>query len=255
MIILLEYILLKIIMSNKEIKLVLDPHADPNNTHEAVQTEIEALNGRKVDFSVVLGDITQADADAIVIPANPAFIHVKEGVQEAVEDAAGIGVFYEARRNAQDYLFNIGGVPFRDTGKIATPLGHTIVTGPGRLRRPKAIIHVNTLNHDPNSRYSFDEGALRVSVDSVLEAADRTGNLQSVAFSALGTGKYGMGLDESIGNTIEGAKKYLTRKPESGIQKIAYVIYAKASTKNAIVAQHIVFENMRQIPHNPQRYN
>jgi O-acetyl-ADP-ribose deacetylase (regulator of RNase III) len=242
-------------MDERDTRIVLENGDDPRRTQEAVRTVIETPEGKKVDFSVVLGDLTQVDADAIVVPANPRFEFIPGGPLGAVARTAGVEVFEEANEKADDYIMINGGIRYRGSDERATPLGHAIVTGTGRLERSKAIIHVNNKHTDEAKLDRCDEEAVRVCAENVLRAAEQVGNIKSVAFPAIGTGLWGMDLDESMKATIEGAKNYFTQNPESGIEKTSFVICAEATRNNAASVQSLLFNKVYPSLQNPpQKY-
>jgi O-acetyl-ADP-ribose deacetylase (regulator of RNase III) len=242
-----------ITMDERDTRIVLENRADPLQTQDAVRTVIETPEGRKVDFSVVLGDITKVDADAIVLPANPGFEFVPGGTLGAVAREAGMEVFNEAKEKADEFLMLNGGMRYRDSDERGVPLGHTIVTGVGRLQRPKAIIHVNNMQTDVTKPEGCDEEAVRVSAENVMRAAEEAGNIRSIAFPAIGTGLWGMELDASLKATIEGIRNHYTQNPESEIQKTSVVVYAQASRPNAVQVRSLLFNKVYPSLQNPPR--
>lgn len=239
-------------MDERDTHIVLESDSDPRKTQEAVRTVVDTPEERKVEFSVVLGDITQVDADAIVCPANPGFEPLPGGTQSAIARAAGMEIFEEANQKAIDYVRETGGVPYRGSGDLGTPLGHAIVTGAGRLQRPQAVIHVNNMHVDETKPDDCDAEAVRVCAENALAAADKVGNVKSIAFPAIGTGLWGMEMDESLKATIEGVRNYFTQNPESQIQRTSFVIYAEATRRNAADVQRLLFNKVYPRLQNPQ---
>lgn len=239
-------------MAERETHIVLEPQADPQRTQDAVRTVIETPAGRKVDFTVVLGDITQVDADAIVCPANPGFEFSPGGTLSAIARGAGMEIFEEANKKAFDFVTQTGGIPYKGSGSLGTPLGYAIATGAGKLQRPKTVIHVNNMHVDENKPNGCDEEAVRVCAKNALRTADQTENIRSVAFPAIGTGLWGMELDQSMRATMEGIRGYFTQNPNSEIQKTSFVIYAAATRENAADVQELLFNKVFPALQKPQ---
>lgn len=211
---------------------------NPKQTTEAVSTQIETARG-KVEFRVVLGDITEVDADAIVCPANPGLKYAGfDGVQVAIAEKAGMETFHEAEKRAKEAIQTGYGVK-ASTGEFqGVPLGFATATTSGNLERIKSVIHVNNMRDEPGLP-PCDPEVIRLCVNSVLVEADNNG-LTSVAFPALGTGIWGVSLPDSLKGTILGMKDYFEANQNSKVKRVTYVVYAQPTLKNALETQGIL---------------
>lgn len=212
------------------------------DTSEAVRTVIETETG-SVDFFIVLGDMTKANAGAIVCPANPGFEYAGfGGVQVAITQRAGMETFNEAEAKAKAYLAKEPEEVSTDGNYVGVPLGFASATTAGRLQRVKRIIHVNNMRVDKEP--PCDEEVVRLCVPSVLAVADGEG-LESVAFPAMGTGVWGMSLGASLTGTIKGIRDYFRDiNKSSGIKRVDFVIYAEPSVENAKKLKDILVQEV-----------
>lgn len=219
--------------------LVLKKDFNPNQTAEAARTIIETKLG-KVEFSIVLGDITKVDIDAIVCPGNPGFEFAgMGGLQLAISKESGMETFQEAEDKAKEYIEKTGGIVYSG-GLKGLPLGFAIATTPGRLKNIKSIIHVNALREEEDN-VLCDEKTVRASVLGALKEADRV-DLKSVAFPAIGGGLWGLKVEDSLEQTIQGIRDYLDAKPDSKIKKVSFVVFRPATQENAQSFQKILFD-------------
>lgn len=207
-------------------------------TSEVVRAGAEVRTGR-VEFSIILGDITEVDADAIVCPANPGFEYAGfGGVQVAIAQRAGMATFNEAESKAKSYLSSNPDAVSTDGTFVGVPLGFAASTTPGNLDRVKRIIHVNNMRVDKQP--PCDEDVVRLSTASVLAVADAEG-LESVVIPAIGTGVGGMSIAESMSGVLKGVKDYYTEiNPESKVKKVGFVIYAQPTPENALEMQKVL---------------
>ncbi len=228
-------------MTEAEDSLILPKDIDSRSTVEAVRTRLEKKQGG-AEFSITLGDITEADVDAIVCPSNPGLEFAGfGGVQLAISKKSGMETFQEAERKAQEYVRTTGGVA-SDEGLRGVPLGFASATTAGELRRIKSIIHVNSMRSE-RGKSPCDEEVVRLSVSSALTEADRAG-LKSVAFPAIGTGIWGMSLEESLRGTVQGVKDHFDAQPDSKVEKATFVVYAPATSENARSLQETLFNRV-----------
>jgi len=173
-----------------------------------VKTSIEVVGGR-VEFGITLGDITEANVEAIVSPANPGFefVGMLRGVQNAIAKKAGMETFEEAERKARAAIAAGQGVKDNVSDLVGVPLGFATATTSGELKKIgiKRIIHVNNMRTGVGAY--CDEEVVRLAVSSSLAVADRE-HLKSVAFPAMGAGGWGMSVVESLTGTIQGIRDY-----------------------------------------------
>ena|SRR3990167_1397555 len=200
-------------------------------TAEALRALVE-IGGRKVEFGITLGDLTEVDADVIVCPANPGFEYAGfGGVQVAIARRAGMATFNEAESKAKAYLAGNPKDVSTDGSFVGVPLGFATATASGNLERIKTIVHVNNMRVDRQP--PCDEEVVRQCTSSVLAVVDAEG-LDTVAFPAMGTGVWGMSMADSISGTIQGVRDYFKElNPESKIKKVSLVIYARPTIANA----------------------
>lgn len=226
-------------MSEGEIQIALS--GEGKSGSEAVKTSVEVAPGRRVEFAVNLGDITDVDYDAIVTPANPGFEYagMLSGVQNAIGRKAGMETFEEAERNAHATVSAGHGVKDTESGLHGVPLGFATATTAGKLERIKRIIHVNNMRTE-RGKALCDEEAVRLAVSSSLSVTESE-HLQSVAFPAMGTGVWGMSLAESMSGTIQGMRDYFGQiNPDSKIKKVGFVIYASPTLQNASEVREVL---------------
>ena len=210
-----------------------------NQTAEATRTTIETKLG-KVEFSITLGDITKVNADAIVCPGNPGFEFAGiGGLQLAISKESGMETFQEAEEKANEYIEKTGGISYSG-GRKGLPLGFAATATPGRLKNIKSIIHVNAIREEKNNALC-DEKAVRVSVSGVLKEVDRA-DLKSVAFPAIGAGIWGLKIEDSLGQTIQGIRDYFNAKPDSKIEKVSFVVFSPVTQENIQSFQKMLFD-------------
>lgn len=233
-------------MAESGSEIVIKQNAD--KTAEVVKTSVEVAGG-KVEFGITLGDITEANAEAIVTPANPGFEYagMLSGVQNAIARKAGMATFEEAERNAKATVAVGHGVKDQDSDLVGVPLGFATATTSGKLkdRGIKRIIHVNNMRTGGGA--PCDEEVVRLAVSSSLAVADAE-HLKSVAFPAMGTGVCGMSVAESLSGTIQGIRDYYRDiNPKSGVRKVNFVVYAQPTLQNAAEMQATLMGEMRHI--------
>lgn len=122
--------------------------------------------GRRVE--VILGDLTQVDADAIVCPAN-SYGTMGGGVAAAITRAGGRDIETEAVRRSP------------------IPLGSAILTAAGALPA-ESVIHAPTMR---NPVAEATEVNVRRAMEAALVQCDEHG-VVTVAFPGMGTGTGGM---------------------------------------------------------------
>jgi O-acetyl-ADP-ribose deacetylase (regulator of RNase III) len=141
-----------------------------------------------VDLRAVLGDITEADVDAIVNAANPGLLG-GGGVDGAIHRAAGPAVLAECRAI-------VGRLP-----ENRLPRGQAVATTAGRLPA-RWIVHTP----GPIWSASTDRSAvLRSCYAESLRVADGLG-ARSVAFPAISAGIYGWPVDDAARQAVAGVR-------------------------------------------------
>jgi len=151
-------------------------------------------------LSLVQGDITQQDTEAIVNAANSRLAG-GSGVDGAIHAAGGPSIMDECRK--------IGGCP----------TGQAVITTGGNLKA-RYVIHTVGPVYQGGMR---DEGALLKSAyqESILLASSK--GLKSIAFPAISTGIYAYPLDEAAHIALKTATDYL--RDHGDIELIRFVLF------------------------------
>ena len=140
-----------------------------------------------VVVEIARGDITEAECEAVVNPAN-SLMMMGGGVAGALRRAAGPEVEEEARR------------------KAPVPVGEAIHTGAGRLEpRIKYIIHAPTMER-PAMRTT--QSKVVKAVLAALREAEKL-NVSCLALPAMGAGVGGLTARESLDAIMEALDEYL----------------------------------------------
>ena len=169
-------------------------------------------------ITIVAGDITKFEADALVNPANSELI-MGGGVAGALLRAGGNRIQEEALR------------------KAPVQIGRAVATTAGRLKA-KYVIHAPTMTR-PAMATSLEN--VRAAADGALECA-RQMRIQSMAFPGLGTGVGRLDLQDAANAIVEEIRRHI----EAGttIKQIALVGYnsdlAKAFEKATRTLQQSV---------------
>lgn len=155
-----------------------------------------------LNIVVIRGDITEVEADAIVVPANSRLI-MGGGVAGAVKRKGGAEIEREAM------------------SKGPVPVGGAVTTGAGALKA-RYVIHAPTMERpagetDPDKVYLATQAAVREAL--------RLG-LKTIAFPGMGTGVGGL-------NTLVAARQMVkaildtTREREQLLQRVFLVAFDK----------------------------
>ncbi len=155
------------------------------------------FKGTKI--SIVAGDITKSEVDAIVNPANSQLI-MGGGVAGAILRAGG--------QQIQEQAFK----------KAPVQIGHAVATTAGKLKA-KYVIHAPTMTR-PAMATSLDN--VKAATEAALRCAQRT-HAQSLAFPGLGTGVGGLSPQEAANAMIETMKKAI--ETDTTIKRIILVGY------------------------------
>jgi O-acetyl-ADP-ribose deacetylase (regulator of RNase III) len=138
---------------------------------------------RGTKITVVTGDITKLEVDAIVNPANSQLI-MGGGVAGAILRAGG--------QQIQEQAFK----------KAPVRIGHAVATTAGKLKA-KYVIHAPTMTR-PAMATSLDN--VKAAADAALRCAQQA-HAKSLAFPGLGTGVGGLDLQEAANSMVETMKK------------------------------------------------
>jgi O-acetyl-ADP-ribose deacetylase (regulator of RNase III) len=153
-------------------------------------------------LSLVEGDITKEETDAIVNAANSRLAG-GGGVDGAIHHAGGPSIIEECRK--------IGGCP----------TGQAVITTAGNLRA-KHVIHTVGPVYQGGTK---DEATLLRSahVESLKLASSK--KLKSVAFPAISTGVYGYPVDEAAHIALTTVIDYL--KEHADIELVRFVLFGR----------------------------
>ncbi len=157
------------------------------------------ING--TTLSLVRGDITREDADAIVNAANSALAG-GGGVDGAIHAAGGPAIMDECRK--------IGGCP----------PGKAVITAGGALKARFAIHTVGPIYRD-GRRGEAD--ILRSAYTSSLTVALEKG-LKTVSFPSIGTGAYGYPIEEASRVAISTVMDFI--KKNKGLETVRFVLFS-----------------------------
>jgi len=140
---------------------------------------------KNTKITVITGDITKLEVDAIVNPANSQLI-MGGGVAGAILRAGGDQIQREALR------------------KAPVPIGKAVATTAGKLKA-KYVVHAPTMTHPamPTNR----ENA-KLATGAALKCAQQLG-IESMAFPGLGTGVGGLNPQEAAKAMVEEMKKHI----------------------------------------------
>lgn len=142
------------------------------------------MTTRSPDIAVTVGDLTKAQAEAIVNAANSE-LWMGGGVAGAIRAAAGAEVEREA----------VAQGPIRP--------GEAVVTSAGRLEAPiKWVIHAATMGPDLRTSEAYIRAATRSALAKAVEVG-----ASSVALPAMGTGVGGFPMERAAQVMVEEAVK------------------------------------------------
>jgi O-acetyl-ADP-ribose deacetylase (regulator of RNase III) len=153
-------------------------------------------------LSIVEGDITREEADAIVNAANSG-LRGGGGVDGAIHRAGGPAIMEECR-------------------KIGTcPTGQAVITTGGNLKA-KYVIH--TVGPVWSGGNRGESALLKSAYLESLKLATKKG-IKSLSFPAISTGAYGYPLNESARIALKTAIDYLRDNPD--IERVRFVLFGK----------------------------
>jgi len=156
------------------------------------------INGKKL--SLVQGDITERDMDAIVNAANSHLRH-GGGVAGAIVRKGG--------QIIQDESDSIG----------YTPVGTAVITGAGKLTA-RFVIHTV----GPKMGEGDEDNKLRNAVLNTLGLASEKG-LKSISMPAISSGIFGFPKDRCAKILVNESADYLRKNPQSSLEIIEFCVY------------------------------
>lgn len=153
----------------------------------------------ETEIEVKMGDLTEEEAGALVNAANNE-LWMGGGVAGALKRKGGKTIEDEA------------------VGKGPIPIGEAVATGAGALKA-KYVIHAAVMGMD----FKTDADKIRRATLNTLKRAEEL-KLETIAFSAFGTGVGRFPPEEAAKAMLEGAKEHFQSK-ESTITKISFVLF------------------------------
>jgi O-acetyl-ADP-ribose deacetylase (regulator of RNase III) len=152
-------------------------------------------------MEAILGDITQADADAIVNAANN-HLWMGSGVAGAIKRAGGPEIEREA------------------ISRGPIPVGEAAVTGAGALRA-RYVIHAAAMGQDLRT----DAEKVRLATRNALKRATELG-LRSISFPALGTGVGGLSPDLAAAAMVDECRRFGSEGAAPVLERITFVLFS-----------------------------
>ena len=150
-------------------------------------------------IELLLGDITEVEADAIVNAANNE-LQLGGGVAGAIRRKGGPSIQEECDR--------VGDIP----------LGEAAVTGGGWLKAKK-VIHAASMSL---GQRTTAENLAAATHNSLLRADEH--KLRSIAFPAIGTGIAGFPVDECARLMVDVVRRHLD-SGASSLEKVMFVLF------------------------------
>jgi O-acetyl-ADP-ribose deacetylase (regulator of RNase III) len=145
-------------------------------------------------LSLLLGDITQQDVDAIVNAANSGLLG-GGGVDGAIHRAGGPKILEECK--------------IIRTTQGECPPGHAVITGGGRLKARFVIHAVGPVWRGGNHH---EDDLLQSAYRSALILAGKN-NIRTLAFPSISTGAYGFPIDRASRIAFETVKEFVKQHP------------------------------------------
>jgi O-acetyl-ADP-ribose deacetylase (regulator of RNase III) len=153
-------------------------------------------------LSLIQGDITKQETEAIVNAANPR-LSGGGGVDGAIHRAGGPRIAEECRK--------IGGCP---TGKA-------VITSGGNLKARHVIHAVGPVYRGGKEG---EPELLRSAYLSSLALAEERG-LRSISFPSISTGAYGYPIKEASRIALQAVIDYLREHPDTSLEDVVFVLF------------------------------
>lgn len=157
-------------------------------------------------ITLVLGDITEQDTDAIVNAANPGLMG-GGGVDGAIHGKGGPDILEECRLIRQTLW------------KDGLPTGEAVATAAGRLKAKKVI---HTVGPVWRGGTAGEPGLLALAYRNSLALALRMG-LKTVSFPSISTGAYGYPVERASMIAVRAVLDFF--KEDTGIEEVRFVLH------------------------------
>jgi O-acetyl-ADP-ribose deacetylase len=172
--------------------------------------EILTYKVGQATLSIIMGDLTQQDTDAIVNAANSGLMG-GGGVDGAIHRAGGPAILEECRKIVEKQ------------GRL--PPGQAVITSAGRMKARHVIHTVGPIwagggQHEPDLLASAYRESLK------LAAAN---NLTSVSFPSISTGAYGYPIDPAARIALKEVITFLSQR--SSVKEVVFVLYGETNFK------------------------
>jgi O-acetyl-ADP-ribose deacetylase (regulator of RNase III) len=158
-------------------------------------------------LTLVQGDITQQDVDAIVNAANSSLLG-GGGVDGAIHRAGGPAILEECKA-----------IRARQGG---CPAGDAVITGGGKLKARHVIHTVGPVWH--GGQQNEEEILARAYRSSLLLATEN--NIRTIAFPSISTGVYGFPIDRASEIAVSTVKEFVPLHPS--IAEIRFVTFSRS---------------------------
>jgi O-acetyl-ADP-ribose deacetylase (regulator of RNase III) len=168
----------------------------------------EAKQFNKTTVTLVRGDITRQEADAIVNAANSA-LRGGGGVDGAIHRAGGPSIMEEC-------------VQIRKMDGGCLP-GNAVITGGGKLKCQYVIHAVGPVYRDGR----VDEAKILANAYQSSLVLANSYELHSIAFPSIGTGAYGYPLEEAAGIALDTVQKFC--QTDTTLGDVRFVLFDQFS--------------------------
>ena len=169
-----------------------------------MQKQPEVTVGR-ARLSVIQGDITRQNTDAIVNAANPGLMG-GGGVDGAIHRSGGPAILEECKQIVSRQ------------GRL--PTGRAIITTGGNLKARHVIHTVGPIWHGGNKG---EPGLLASAYRESLKVANEN-NLDSISFPSISTGAYGYPVAEASRVAVQTVAQYLKEEVTS-LEEAVFVLF------------------------------
>lgn len=165
------------------------------------------FNVGNATLQLLKGDITDAEADAIVNAANSTLLG-GGGVDGAIHLKGGPKILEECKRlRAKEWPDGL-------------PTGNAVLTTAGLL---KATHVIHTVGPIWRGGFYDESKLLRAAYRNSLKLAVANG-LKSIAFPSISTGAYGYPTEEAAGVALAGVKDFLEK--EDKLERVTFVLFS-----------------------------